>query len=87
MSETPGEYTATSLDDIVAQRVAERAASFQLIHYFVIADGKTLFEGDNEGKALRYFLDNRYAAGVKDISLHMKRRKLPPGGWPDIVWD
>jgi hypothetical protein len=84
MSETPGEYR---IDDIVAKRVAERAASFRLIHYFVIADGKTLFEGDNEGKALRCFLDNRYAAGVRDISLVMKRRELPAsGGYPAIDW-
>ena len=61
--------------------------SIRVIRYFVIADGKRLFEDFEEKKALRFFLDNRSLPNVKDIALVIKQRELPASGkYPDIDW-
>ena len=77
MSEFPGEPPAVP--------VQERAALFT--RYTVIADGRTLYEGENWNRAYRTLCDHVHNNMIRDLQCLVKRRALPASGlYPDIVW-
>ena len=78
MSEaTPGEYTV----------VPAQAKAAIFTRYAVIADGRTLYEGEEWSRAYRIFCDHVHNNLIRDLYCLVKRRPLPPSGqFPDIVW-